>query len=64
MLQCLLSQLTGNCKPAEKVSKEWCFRQFYNICRNGRKNGTGIGKYGSGGCQRWMLLEKDNMMPT
>jgi hypothetical protein len=57
-------QCIGSCKPAERVSKEWCFRQFYNICRNGNKNGSGIGKYGGGGCQRWMILEKGNYMPT
>ena len=60
----LLPKCIGSCKPAERVSKEWCFRQFYNICRNGNKNGSGIGKYGGGGCQRWMILEKGNYMPT
>jgi hypothetical protein len=60
----LVPKCIGSCKPAERVSKEWCFRQFYNICRNGNKNGSGIGKYGGGGCQRWMILEKGNYMPT
>lgn len=63
-LPLLLSQLIGNCKPTERVSKEWCFRQFYNMCRNGRKNGSSMGKYGGGGCQRWSILEKNHDRPS
>lgn len=53
-----VSNVLATCKPAEKVSKEWCFKQFYNMCRNGKKNGTAFAKYGGGGCQYWMLFQK------
>jgi hypothetical protein len=59
-----LNKYTGNCDPTEKITKEWCFRQFYNICRNGNKNGSGVGRYGGGGCQRWVILEKDHRLPS
>ena len=60
----LTSRQKGNCKPAEKLNKTWCFRQFYNMCRNGRKNGSAVGAYGGGGCQRWMIFQKGYYKPT
>jgi len=50
--------------PAENVPKEWCFKQFYNMCRNGKKNGTSQAKYGGGGCQTWQVFQKGYAKPA
>jgi hypothetical protein len=47
------------------VPKTWCFKQFYNMCRNSKKkNATVLARYGSAGCQQWQLLEKDYNIPS
>lgn len=56
--------LTDRCKPPNKIPKKWCFKQFYNMCRNGRPNGTSGARYGDAGCQAWMLLEKGWNRPS
>jgi hypothetical protein len=48
----------GDCKPQQIVPQELCFKQFYNICRNGRKHGTSMTRYDGGGCQHWAVLKK------
>jgi hypothetical protein len=46
------------------VPKSWCFKQFYNMCRNAKKkNATVVAKYGGGGCQQWQLLQKGYLIP-
>ena len=61
----LISLSVGKCNPAEKVPKSWCFKQFYNMCRNSKKkNATVLARYGSAGCQQWQLLEKDYQIPS
>lgn len=50
---------------AEKVPQSWCFKQFYNMCRNSkRKNATVMANYGTAGCQHWLLLEKGYKIPS
>ena len=54
----------NKCNPAEKVPKSWCFKQFYNMCRNSKtKNATVLARYGGGGCQQWQLLRKNAASP-
>ena len=58
-------QLAPRCFVPEKVPKTWCFKQFYNMCRNSKKrNATVLARYGSAGCQQWQLLEKDYNIPS
>jgi hypothetical protein len=59
------SQLAPRCFVPESVPKTWCFKQFYNMCRNSKKkNATVLARYGSAGCQQWQLLEKDYNIPS
>lgn len=60
-----LSFAAGRCKTPQNVPQEWCFKQFYNMCRNSpKKNASVVAKYGGGGCQVWQLLEKGYLIPS
>ncbi|GAB7323687.1 hypothetical protein MBLNU13_g07161t1 [Cladosporium sp. NU13] len=60
----IVARIMGKCNPAEKVPKSWCFKQFYNMCRNSKKkNATNLARYGGGGCQEWQLLRKGENVP-
>lgn len=60
----ILASHTAGCSPAQKVPKEWCFKQFWNMCRNGRKNGSNVNKYGTVGCQTWYISQKGWAKPS
>ncbi|KAM0719293.1 hypothetical protein Q7P37_005198 [Cladosporium fusiforme] len=47
--------IDSKCKPAQKVSKYHCKKQFYDMCANGKKDGQNVHYYGTIGCQKWII---------
>lgn len=53
----VLMSLSGNCRPAQWVPMDYCFKNFWNMCVNMNKDYKANANYGNGGCQKWFIKQ-------